>query len=409
MYDDLDEEMRQHIEERAAELVREGMSAGEARDRARREFGNVARLAERSRDVWRRPSIDETWRATAHAARALRRGGAYTLVSLITLALGIGVNTAIFSILDAALFHALPYRDPARLVRAGFPILGSPAVAVDPEFISWRNENHSFTGLVAFNGTEYTLIGSGEPERITARTVSSDFLAVLGVAPSLGRDLLPGDDHAGAAPVALISDALWHRRWNADPSVVGRPILLDKDSVTIVGVLPANFLLPGDADILVPAKFGDRPDWAAKGFGILTVIGRLKPGVTAEAAATDLERVSEAHQHDRPVFLANAEKDKRVTTFSLEQSLMSDVRPALLVLIAAVGVVLLIACANCRGFAAIALQRPDSRTRHSRSPGCQPRAARAAGVCRIAAAFGNRCCRGMRGRVFSDPDRAAVL
>jgi hypothetical protein len=208
MYDDLDEEMRQHIEQRAAELVREGMSAGEAHDRARREFGNVARLAEQSRDVWQRPLIDETWRALVHATRSLRRGGAYTLVSLITLALGIGVNTAIFSILDATLFHALPYRDPARLVRAGFPMLGSPAVAVDPEFISWRNENHSFAGLVAFNGTEYTLIGSGEPERITARTVSSDFLAVLGVAPSLGRDLLPGDDHAGAALVALISDAL---------------------------------------------------------------------------------------------------------------------------------------------------------------------------------------------------------
>lgn len=370
MDDDLDEEMRQHIEERAAELVREGTSAGEARDRARREFGNVARLAEESRDVWRWPSIEETWRAVVHAARALRRGGAYTVVSIVTLALGIGVNTAIFSIIDATLLRGLPFKDPGQLVRAGFPMLGSNAVALDPEFIVWRNENHSFDGLVAYNGTEYTLTGAGEPERVTARTVPADFLTVLSIRPAAGRDFSKGDDIPGTAPVALdamgaprvalISDSLWSRRWNRDPSILGRSMMLDKDAVTVIGILPSNFLIPGDADLLVPAKLGDRPDWNAKGMGLLTVIGRLKPGVTAEAAAADLERIRRAHASDEPVFLANAQKGKHVAVFSLANSLFGDVRPALLVLIGAVGVILLIACANV---AALQLSRFNGRIR----------------------------------------------
>src|SRR5579862_1534714 len=179
---DLADEMTAHIEERAAELMREGLGAEEARFTARREFGNLASLREQSREVWIWPSLDELWRALTHAARSLRRGGAYTVVSVLTLALGIGVNAAIFSIIDAVLLRPLPYSHPARLVRTGMPLRSLPQmIGLTPEFVAWRNENHTFDGLVAWNSEEHSLTGAGEPERVLAATVSGDFLRVLGV------------------------------------------------------------------------------------------------------------------------------------------------------------------------------------------------------------------------------------
>jgi len=359
---DLEEEMRGHIEERAAELMREGMSEQDARHQARREFGNLTALAEKSRDVWRWPALDELWRTVAHAARSLRRGGAYTVVSIVTLALGIGVNTAIFSVIDAALLRGLPYQHPERLVRAGIPMMRFGAVGLTPEFVAWRNENRAFTGLVAWNDTQLTLTGAGDPERVTAAQVSADFLSVLGVNPAVGRDLRKNDDRSGAAQVAIVSDALWRRHWNGDRSVVGRAAVLDNAPVTIVGVLPPDFLFPGDMrpDLLVPAQLGDQPEWSAKGVALLKVTGRLKPGVTPEMAAADLDRVFRAHQSDRPAWLERAQKGAPASVEPLETSLTNDVRPALMALICAVGVVLLIACANV---ASLQLSRFNGRIR----------------------------------------------
>ena len=355
--------MRGHIEERALELMREGVSERDARDQARREFGNPTALAEKSRDVWRWPSIDELWRTVAHAARALRaRGGAYTVVSIITLALGIGVNTAIFSIIDATMLRGLPYQHPDRLVRAGMPLTKFGTVGLTPEFVAWRNENRSFTGLVAWNDAQLTLTGAGDPERLTGAQVSADFLSVLGVNPALGRDFRKEDDRAGAPPVAIISDALWRRHWNGDRSAIGKGMVLDNAPVIIAGVLPSDFLFPGDMlpDILVPAQFGDQPEWSAKGVGLLTVAGRLKPGVTPAAAAADLDRVFRAHESDRPAWLAASQKGSHASVVALQNSLTSDVRPALTALICAVAVVLLIACANV---ASLQLSRFNGRIR----------------------------------------------
>ena len=263
---DLEDEIRGHIEQRASELMREGLNEREARDQARREFGNPTALAEKSRDVWRWSSLDELWRTMSHAARALRRGGAYTVVSIITLALGIGVNTAIFSIIDAALLRGLPYQHPDRLVRAGMTLNKFGTVGLTPEFVAWRNENRSFTGLAAWNDTQLTLTGAGDPERLAGAQVSADFLSVLGVNPALGRDFRKEDDRAGAPAVAIISDALWHRHWNGDRSAIGIGLVLDNAPVIVAGVLPPDFLFPGDLlpDILVPAQFGDQPEWSAR-------------------------------------------------------------------------------------------------------------------------------------------------
>ncbi len=360
---ELAEEMEAHLEERTAELVREGVSESQARDQARREFGNRTGLRERSREIWSWPSLDDFLRTVAHAARALRRGGAYTAVSIVTLALGIGANTAIFSLIDAVLLRPLPYSNPEQLVHAGLILPGmSEAAGVTPEFVAWRNENHTFAGLVAWNDEEYTLTRAGEPERISAASVSSDFLRVLGVRPNFGRDLRKTDDRPGGARVALISDALWRRHWNASPLVFSRGAVLDDVPVQIVGVLPRGFMFPGDQrpDILVPGQFGDKPDWSAMRMGLLRVIGRLKLGVSNEAAAADLNLISRRHKSDKPVWLASAEKDSRVTAIPLQTSLVGDVRPALLALLAAVVLVLLIACANV---ASLQLSRFNGRVR----------------------------------------------
>jgi putative ABC transport system permease protein len=239
---ELNEEMQTHLEERAAELMRDGMSAREARERARREFGNITSLREQSRDVWRWASIDELWRAIVHAARSLRRGGAYTVVSVVTLALGIGVNTAIFSIIDAVLLRPLPYSHPEQLVRAGEILQIAPdAKVMTPQFVAWRNENRSFTALVSLHTEEYTLTGAGEPERVPAAIVPANFLSLLGLRPAMGRDFSESNDRPGAPRVALISDALWRRHWNGDTSVIGRGIILNDAPAEVVGVLPAGF------------------------------------------------------------------------------------------------------------------------------------------------------------------------
>jgi putative ABC transport system permease protein len=360
MHDDINDELLQHIEERAAELMRDGLTKEEAYARARRQFGNLTSIAERSRDVWRWPTLDEFSRAATHAARSLRRGGAYTLVSIVTLALGIGANTAIFSIIDAALLRGLPYKNPGRLVQVGFPILGSAAVGFDPYFVAWRHENHSFDGLIAYNGNQFTLTGAGEPERVDGRTVPADYLAVLGGRVELGRDFAKSDDHAGADPVAIITDSLWRRHWNADPSIIGRSILLDRNAVAVIGVLPPDFPVPGYAEILTPAQFPDPVEWNPRSVGLLSVIGRLKPGVSAASAAADLDRISRAHDPDKAPYLKNSERGAHVVALSLEGRLMGDVRPALLVMICAVGVVLLIACANV---ASLQLSRFNGRIR----------------------------------------------
>jgi putative ABC transport system permease protein len=360
---ELAEEMQAHLEERTADLVRNGISGAEARNQARREFGNTTALRERSLDVWSWPTLDEFLRTVVHAARSLRHGGAYTAVSIITLALGIGANTAIFSLIDAVLLRPLPYEKPEQLIRAGLPLPGmSQPVALTPEFVAWRGENHTFEDLVAFNDEQFTLTRAGEPEQAEAATVTTGFLSLLGVHPSFGRDFQKDEYRPGAPRVALISDSLWRRHWNASPTVLTRGAVLDDTPIQIVGVLPPGFRFPGDLrpDILVPEQLGDKPDWSAMRMGLFTVAGRLKPGVSAETAAADLSLISRRHQPDKPVWLAAAEKDSQATVLPLQTSMVGNIRPALLVLLSAVVLVLLIACANV---ANLQLSRFNGRVR----------------------------------------------
>jgi putative ABC transport system permease protein len=343
------EEMQTHLEERAADLMREGLSEDEARAHARHEFGNLTSLREQSHDVWIWPSLDELWRALVHAARALRRGGAYTVVSIATLALGIGVNAAMFSIIDAVLLRPLPYANPDRLVSAGQTLqISSGPQVMTPQFVAWRNENHTFAALASLHREEYTLTGAGEPERVPAAIVPANFLALLGVRPALGRDFSKDDGRPGAALVALISDALWRRHWNGDPSAVGRSMILNGTPTGIAGVLPTDFRFPADDNpgILLAARLPDKPEWSARQVGLDNVIGRLRPGVSLEAATADLDQIVRSHRSDEPAWMASAEKNSRVVVSPLQRTLVGDVRPALLTLLAAVGLVLLIACAN---------------------------------------------------------------
>ena len=343
---ELAEEMDGHIDERAAELMEQGISAKAAREQARREFGNPGVLRERSRDVWGWTTFDDFIRTVMHAQRALRHGGAFTAVSILTLALGIGANTAMFTLIDATLLKPLPYRSPERLVRTGLILPGfhRPA-ALTPEFVAWRSENHSFEGLVAWNDEEPTLTGAGEPQRLSAATVNHDFLSVLGVRPMMGRDFRAEDDRPGAPMVALISDRLWRHAFGGRPAFSNREVALDDMPVTVIGVLPPDFLFPDDMhpDVLLPSQLGDKPDWRAMTMGILSVVGRLKPDVSAAAATADLNQISRRHEREKPVFLS---KNAAVETISLATFLVGDVRAPLLTLFAAAIAVLLIACLN---------------------------------------------------------------
>jgi putative ABC transport system permease protein len=290
--------------------------------------------------------------------RMLRRQPAFTAVALLALALGIGANTTIFSVVDAVLWRALPYPGAAEIVSIAEArpreniVNGSVAPA---DFFDWRRESRSFAAMAAYMETALNLIAPGEPERLNGLAVSPGFLAALGMSPSDGRDLRPEEEIQGRHRVVLLTDALWRRRFGADPTIVGRTLTLDGNPYDVVGILPARFWWPTRPDLLVPLAISDR-DRTLRGAHFLGVIARLAPGVSGAQARVEMagigERLSAAFPAD------NATHTNSV--LPLRDVLVGDIRTTLLVLLGAVALVLLIACANV---AALLLARASSRQR----------------------------------------------
>src|SRR5690349_4737533 len=224
---EMEDEMRFHLEMEAADLARFGAAAIDAGRLARQRFGGVARYQDEARDARGGRWMEELRQDVRYAARVLGRGRGFVIVSVLTLALGVGANTAIFSVVRGVLLRGLPYAEPERLVTVESVIRGSATAASAPDFMDWRAQARSFSGLAAYFLSTTNLTGAGDPERLTQARVSANFFDVVGLRPAVGRGFLPGEDELSAPRVAILSDGLWRSRFGADPSIVGRTIRLD--------------------------------------------------------------------------------------------------------------------------------------------------------------------------------------
>jgi len=342
---ELEEEMRFHQAMRAEENQAEGMSAEEARYAALRQFGNQTLLWEVSREMWGVRLIETLIQDLRYGARTLLKNPVFTLVAVVTLALGIGVNTAIFSVVYSVLLRPLPYSSPEKLMAlySMRPQMNSfRSVVSAPDFADWRAQNKVFDSMSAYGGSSYTLTGSDQPERLNGLSVSANFFQTLGVKPQLGRAFLPEEEQAGRDRVAVLSHGLWQRRFGADPNLVGKTVSLDGESYVVVGVTPNDFRF-APVEIYTPLTFtAEEMSDMGRGSHSLLVIARLKAGVTLAQAKTDIENISRRIERQYPI--TNTGKYGNVIPY--QQDIVGDIRPSLLVLLGAVGLVLLIACAN---------------------------------------------------------------
>jgi putative ABC transport system permease protein len=278
-----------------------------------------------------------------YAFRLLAKNPAFTGIAVLTLALGIGANTAIFSVVNAVLLRPLAFRDPSRLVlvaeKSKYPTISTSY----ENYVDWRDQSHSFESLEATRGTTITLIGTAEPERLNARMMTAGLFPLLGVDARLGRTFRADEDRAGGSPVVLLSYGLWQRRFGGSKDVIGKSMTLDSQPYTVVGVLPAGFELLQPTDVFLPftpwAKtLPDDRNWHP---GII-VVGRLKPGVSREQGRTEMVGITKRLEEQYPDYNTGISAD----VVGLQEQMVENVRPALVLLLGAVSFVLLIACVN---------------------------------------------------------------
>jgi putative ABC transport system permease protein len=365
----LDSELQFHLDLEAAENARRGLSPGDARTTALRSFGGVERVREECRDARRVSWADTLSRNTRYAIRVLCRQPGYTIAVVCTLGLGIGANTAIFSVINGVLLKPLPYASGDRLVLIGqsAPLAGQDDVPVSiAELQDYRRQLADFEGLVEYHQMSFDLIKRGEPDRVDTGVVSANFFHVLGLTPILGRDFRASDEQHGADAVLLLSYTYWKTRFGGDPSIVGQVFELNDRPHTVIGVLPAVPLYPQECDVYMPtsacpfrARSEQRIAENRRIFGNLRVFGRLKPGVTPEHASTQVATVGSRFRQQYPDAYKDA-RGFRATTSGVLAELTRNARPMLLVLLGATGLVLLLASANV---ASLTLARTLNRDR----------------------------------------------
>ena len=344
---ELEEELQSHLQMAAQDRTDRGQAPEQARVAARRELGNVALITEVTREMWGWASFERLVQDLRYGLRMLAKSPGFSAVAILTLALGIGANTALFSVVNGVLFNPLPYPHPEQLVwlAESKPNFSSGSISW-PNFKDWQKENRTFSGMGLYRSYSFNLTGLGEAEQLQARLLTSDFLNVIGVKPLLGRTFTPGEDAIGATPTVIISEGLWRRKLNSSPEAIGQSLDLTGRSYTIIGVLPASFDFSGGfrgVDLYVPAGQWENPFLSRRDAGLgFHGVGRLKPGVGIEQARADLARISSA------LTAAYPDTNTGIGAFlrPLKQTLVGSVRVLLLVLLAAVGFVLLIACVN---------------------------------------------------------------
>jgi putative ABC transport system permease protein len=362
--EDLDAELRTHLELFAQEKIHAGMNPVEASYAARREFGGLEKTKELCRSQSRFLWIDNCLQDVRFAFRMLTKRPGFTFIAILTLAIGIGANTAIFTVVHSVLLQRLPFPGADRLAIV-WSIYANEgrAPASGPELAAIREQTRLFEDLGGIWAQSAALTGEGEPEQVKVGMMTANFFGILGTNPQLGRFFAPGEEGPGAPFVAIISDGLWHRRFGADPHMIGRTVRLNGRLTTIVGIMPPGFKIifpegssvPPEMDAFLPFRSqlaSDPPDQS-----YLRVIGRLRAGATIPQAQQELEIIA---AHLRSKFPNFVEPPLNLQVVPLQGDLVRNIRPALLALFGGAGLVLLISCANVSN---LLLSRANERTR----------------------------------------------
>lgn len=338
---ELNDELSTHLDLAIEENLRQGMSPTEARRRALLHFGGVEQTKEHVRDARSLPFLETAFHDARFALRLLKKSPSFTIVAILTLALGIGATTAIFSVVYGVLLRPLPYKNPQQIVRVWEQnATGGRMRFAEPNFDDVRSQNHSLTGMAAFDDGLATVTGRGEPARLQAAYVSRDFLDVMAVQQMFGRSFAPDEQHPNAAPAALVSYAYWRQSLGGTRDLSSLHLKLDSQPLSLIGVLPPGFRFPDNSDLWVPYEiFEQSPSRTAHN---ANVIGRLRDGVTLGQARAELlaiaQRLKQQFGQDTDMVA--------VAINPLRDAMTSDVRPALLILLVASAFLLLIACAN---------------------------------------------------------------